>query len=156
MAWDAFADSFRILERFGGRFLHGWKPDGEQPDQEDDSGSLVPRADMYDCAEGLTIEVELSGVMPGDVTVHVAGDSIVVEAERKFARNGRRVVQLETSYGRLRRQFVLPIRSLPHQAVAELRSGFLRIVVPRSPSARTGLFPLQTTGGDESHNVPVA
>jgi HSP20 family molecular chaperone IbpA len=85
----------------------------------------------------------------------VAGDSIVVEAERKFARNGRKVVQLETSYGRLRRQFILPIRSLPHQAVAELRSGFLRIVVPRSPSVRSEEFPVSTNGGDEGRPVPV-
>ena len=152
IGWDPFADSFRIVQRFGGRFREEWPSDAGEG--EDPSAS-IPYADVFEDSEGLIIEVELTGIAAEDVMVRVADDTIVVEAERRFARNGREVRQLETRYGRLRRQFLLPLRALPGQAAAELRSGLLRIVIPRSRSTGVVTLPLVPRAEEIARLVPV-
>ena len=152
IGWDPFADSFRIVERFGGRFREGWLPEKEDAE---DPAALVPHADIFEDAQGLIIEVELSGIAPEDVVVRVSDDTIIVEAERKFTRNGREVRQLESRYGRLRRQFLLPLRSLPAQAVAECRHGLLRIMVPRSRPTSSETSHLQPRAAERAQVVTV-
>jgi HSP20 family protein len=133
-SWDPFSDSFRIVERFGGRFREGWP---EEAQSGDDADALLPRADLFEDAEGLSIEIELPGIGAQDVVVTVSADTIIVEAQRSFTRNGRSVVQLELPYGRLRRQFQLPVRALPARAMAEMKLGILRIFVPQAVQAGT-------------------
>lgn len=127
--WDPFADSFRLLERFGGRFREGWPFDD---DGIDDDGALEAPADVFEDREGLHFEVELPGVLPQDVVVTRTADAIVVEAERRPSRaGGREVRALEGRYGRVQRTFVLPVRARPEHAIAELVHGVLRVFVPR-------------------------
>jgi HSP20 family protein len=131
LGWDPFADNFRIVERFGGRFQGGWTEDQQAAEV---AGALQPKADLFEDESGLIIEIEMPGVSPIDVSVNISGEFIVVEAERRFSRNGRQIRQLESSYGRLRREFALPVRSRAEGVTAELRYGFLRITVPRLPA----------------------
>jgi HSP20 family protein len=142
-----------MVERFGGRFVDGWPEDANELT---DDGAMQPKADLFDDAEGLTIEVELPGVGPGDVAVTISGDAVVVEAERSFTRNGRSIRQLESSYGRMRRQFQLPIRAVPSKALAELRLGMLRIFVPRRSETATETINLMTAGDDSARGVDIA
>jgi HSP20 family molecular chaperone IbpA len=151
VGWDPFADVFRIAERFGGRFRGGLLG----ADDDGDAAASLPRADVYEDTDGLTIDVELSGIAAADVSVHLSGESIVVEAERRFARNGRQVRQIETPFGRLRREFVLPVRALPERVSAEMRSGLLRIVIPRAPSRMTATFAVHPSEQNDVINIPV-
>jgi HSP20 family protein len=141
-----------MVERFGGRFLNDWS--GAADALAGDS-SLEPKADLYDEAEGLTIEVELPGVGPREVNVLISGDAVVVEAERNFTRNGRAVRQLETSYGRMRREFQLPMRAIPSKALAELRLGMLRIFIPRRAETATETLQIETTGDDSARSINI-
>ena len=128
--WDPFEDGFRIVERFGGRFRGGWPFD--EVEAADEEGAFTPPADVFETREGLTIEVELPGVASRDVSVTMNAGVLTVEAERPFSRaGGREVLSLEGRWGRMRREFALPIRSLPERAMAEMRAGVLRIFVPR-------------------------
>lgn len=151
--WDPFEDSFRIVERFGGRFRDGLPPEGSR---EDDPGTLVPPADVFEDSEGIVIEVELTGVLPEDVVLHATSDALVVEAQRRFTRNGREVRQIETSYGRMRREFPLPARAQASRAVAELRRGVLHIQIPRTPRTSTETLRVPLQEREEPGNVPVS
>jgi HSP20 family protein len=132
--WDPFADSFRILERFGGRFRDGWPREHDLHGGDEEDGAATPAADVFEDREGLHIEVELPGVAARDVALTLSAGTLVVEAERCFARtNAKEVVALEGRYGRMRRSFTLPLRAEPERALAELRQGVLRIFVPRAP-----------------------
>lgn len=134
-SWDPFADGFLITERFGGRFKLGWPDDVLLAD---DDGALTPAADVFEDREGWCLEVELPGVRARDLAVTVSSDTVVVEAERTFSHaNGRRVHALEGRYGRMRREFLLPVRSEPDKALAELRGGVLRVFVPRVAATAT-------------------
>lgn len=128
--WDPFAEGLGNVDRLGGRFRH-WH---QEESGDAAAGTHQPRADQYEDDGHLTIEVELPGVSPIDVSVQISGEQVVVEAERRFVRNGRQVRQLESNYGRMRREFQLPVRARPEAIVAELRHGFLRITVPRRPA----------------------
>jgi HSP20 family protein len=150
--WDPFEDSFRIVERFGGRFREGLPLEGPR---EDDPGTLVPPADVFEDGEGIIIEIELSGVLAEDVALHTTPDALVVEAQRRFARNGREVRQIETSYGRMRREFSLPPRAQAGRAVAELRRGVLRVHIPRAAQASTETLRVPVKTDDDGQKVPV-
>ena len=150
--WDPFADTFRITERFGGRFKGGWPDDVLV---EGDDGAATPCADLFDDREGVTIEVELPGVAARDLTVRVSGGTLIVEAERTFSHaNGRQVRSLEGRYGRMRREFALPVRADAGQALAELHRGVLRIFVPRAEAGSTTTVTLPVTD-EASSDVPV-
>ena len=130
LGWDPFADGFGRVERLGGRFRNWALEESGDPA----AGAHQPKADLYEDEDHLTIEVELPGVSPIDVSVQISGDFVIVEAERRFVRNGRQVRQLESNYGRMRREFPLPVRARPEGVLAELHQGFLRITVPRLPA----------------------
>ncbi len=150
--WDPFADVFHITERFGGRFKDGWPAEALLAG---DGGAATPCADVFDDREGVTVEVELPGVAAQDLAVTVAGDTVVVEAERRLSNaNGRRVRSLEGRYGRMRREFVLPVRTETEHALAELCRGVLRIFVPRAQARSTATFTLPVRD-EEPVEVPV-
>lgn len=129
--WDPFTDGFRLVERFGGRFRDdGW--DLGLDDGGEDDAANTPPTDVFEDREGWTYEVELPGVPTSEVSVRLAGDTVIIEAERGFRHAGERQVHaLEGRYGRMRRTFALPFDAEPDKALAELRSGVLRIFVPR-------------------------
>ena len=130
--WDPFTDGFRVVERLGGRFRDGW------PEEEllasDEAAAHAPPLDVFEDREGLCLEIEIPGVSSRDLVVTVDADVVRIEAERTFSHaGGRRVHALEGRYGRMRREFPLPVRALPERAVAELVRGVLRIRIPRAP-----------------------
>lgn len=151
--WDPFEDSFRIVERFGGRFSGGWPFDDVEAS---DDGAFTPPADVFDTREGLSIEVELPGVSMRDVTVTLNAGVLIVEAERPFSRaGGRDVVRLEGRWGRMRREFELPMGARPEDAMVELRSGVLRIVVPRAATSARVERRLSLTGDDQGQVLSI-
>ena len=149
IGWNALTEGNRTPDEFGVRLHDEWS----ESDSSDDEAALLPRADLFDDGDSLTIDVELPGICAQDISIHVSGDDIVVEATRGFVRNGRDIRRLESRYGRLRRRFMLPMRAQPDHAEATLRLGFLRIVVPRSPVTATATRMIEPAGEDAP--VPV-
>lgn len=153
--WDPFSDTFRIWERFGGRFEQGVFSDDDLL-EEGLATAIEPPADVFEDREGLTIEVELPGVLPRQVAVSVCGDAVVVEAEREFTRpRERSVSQLEGRYGVMRRAFQLPMGARPEQAMAELKCGVLRIFVPCVTRSATVTRELEVEGDEEGRPIPL-
>jgi len=148
--WDPFRDSFRILDRFGGRFR------GLMDEGDDDESAKVPAADVFEDREGTTYSVELPGVAQEALALTLGAGTLVVEAERAFGHlQQRRVERLECRWGRLRRTFVLRPDAQPENAVAELNRGVLRVFVPTRPPAATTVRRVVPAAGDEPAAVPL-
>ena len=100
-----------------------------------DPSSVRLVADVHADAAGFVIEIDLPGVRAGELDVFAHGNAIVVEGtkeERRPPRGERPAYErAERDYGPFRRSFALPGPADLSRTVASLKSGVLRIEVPR-------------------------
>lgn len=156
-SWDPFTDGFRLLERFGGRFANesgigDMFSDGFFGDDHD---ATTPAANVWDDAEGRNFEVELPGVPASRVQVLIEGDELVVDADRPLTIAGqRRIHSLEGVHGKMRRRFPLPPGAETERAQVELRSGVLRIHLPREVRTTT-TRKLEVKDSEDTALIPI-
>ena len=69
-----------------------------------------PAVDLYETAEGLTLEIALPGVAPDSMEIVLDSGAVVVRGERGFPVEQQRAViyRLELPYGRFERRIPLP------------------------------------------------
>jgi len=112
------------------------------------AGSLLrPSLDISEGRSAYKIEVEIPGVDPGDVTLAVEGDTLVIRGEKRHEReeNDEHVHCIERSYGAFERLLSLPDDADADRIEARFRKGVLRIRIPK----RGGSKPA-------GHRVPIA
>jgi len=80
----------------------------------------------------LLVTAELPGLKKEDVKVHIDGDTLVVEGERKQEKEEKResYYHSERSYGRFYRSILLPEGAKADQTAAQFNNGVLEISVP--------------------------
>jgi HSP20 family protein len=80
----------------------------------------------------LLVTAELPGVSYEDVKVHVSGDALVVEGERKYEKEEKRegYFHTERNYGRFYRAIPMPERADTDKATASFHNGVLNVAVP--------------------------
>jgi len=86
----------------------------------------------------LLVTAELPGVKKEDVKVHIDGDTLVVEGERKEEKEEKRegYYHSERSYGKFYRSILLPEGTKAEQTAAQFNDGVLEIAIP-IPEAKT-------------------
>lgn len=93
----------------------------------------APAADMVETAREYRITVELPGLCREDVAVEARGRYLVVQGERRFAKEEAEVFQvLERSYGPFSRRFELPKDVSRNEIAAFMKDGLLVIVLPKA------------------------
>jgi HSP20 family protein len=82
----------------------------------------------------LFVTAELPGLKKEDVKVHVDGDTLVVEGERKQEKEEKRegFYHSERSYGKFYRSILLPDGAMADQTAAQFNNGVLEVTVPIS------------------------
>ena len=80
----------------------------------------------------LLVTAELPGVKKEDVKVHIEGDTLVVEGERKQEKEEKRegYYHSERSYGAFYRSIPLPEGAKAEQTAAQFNNGVLEVSVP--------------------------
>jgi HSP20 family protein len=103
------------------------------------------RLDVIDREKELLVRGELPGVEKDDIEISVMGDRLVIEAERKFEEEEKKdtFYRHEVGFGKLTRTIPLPVEVDAEHVKAELKDGFLEIVLPKTHAV-------------ERHNIKVA
>lgn len=96
-------------------------------------GQFRPVADMVEMADVFLILVELPGLSREDVHLEARGSELAVFGERKPPQGmaGATFLAMERSYGCFSRRFTLPVNVDPGAVRASMKSGLLRIEVPK-------------------------
>jgi HSP20 family molecular chaperone IbpA len=94
-----------------------------------DRNSWNPRADVYRCATGWLVKLELAGVNEQDLSVVAQGDILVIEGRRRdlCIPEAQEFLSLEISYDWFRRVIRLPGHIAPDTLSMQYRDGMLMI-----------------------------
>ena len=91
-----------------------------------------PAIEVKEDQGNLLVTAELPGVKKEDVKVHVSGDALVLEGERKYEKEEKRERYFHTdrSYGRFYRAIPLPELADVGKATARFNNGVLNVAIP--------------------------
>src|SRR5210317_400013 len=91
------------------------------------------RLDIVDRDKELIVRAELPGVEKDDVEVTIAGDRLMIEAEREFEEEDEKedFYRHELGYGKLMRTVALPVEVDADNIHAELKDGILSVTLPK-------------------------
>jgi len=97
-----------------------------------DGGAWSPAIEVKQQEGNLLISAELPGLRKEDVKVHIDGDTLVVEGERKQEQEEKRegYYHSERSYGRYYRSIPLPEGAKTEQTAARFDNGVLEVRIP--------------------------
>jgi len=95
------------------------------------------RLDVIDRDNELLVRGELPGVEKDDIEVTIAGDRLMIEAEREFEEKDEdeSFYRHEVGFGKLVRTIALPHEVDVENIHAELKDGILEIVLPKLKAA---------------------
>jgi HSP20 family protein len=129
--WDPLHDLLDLQEKMNRLFedsLAATRTERGLP-----GGAWSPAADVYETGEGFVVLIDLPGLSPDDVEIHVDGDHLVVRGERRPFDKTRpeSFHRIERSYGTFTRTFHLSAEVDPDRVEAQFRDGLLRLELPR-------------------------
>ena len=91
-----------------------------------------PPLDLHETSETYIVEIDLPGVAPEEVRVHLSERNLIITAERHAnPPEGTLFQRCERPCGTLQRALNLPLAVDPQQARAEYRHGTCRIYLPK-------------------------
>jgi HSP20 family protein len=122
-------DIHRRMEQVMERLLRDVKPVEPQ-------ASWLPRADVYETAEGFVVTLELPGVEKEEIDILVEGLYLHLSGVRPepLAQGCMRWHQMEIAHGHFERVLALPQEADPERITATYKDGFLMIRIPRGSS----------------------
>lgn len=105
---------------------------GASPQVAENGPAWVPAIEVKEKEGKLLLTAELPGVKKEDVKVHIDGDTLVVEGERKEELEEKRegYFHSERSYGSFYRAIPLPEGAKTDQTSAQFNNGVLEIAIP--------------------------
>lgn len=131
------ADLHRRLEQVVERLLHEAAPSAE-------SRGWVPRADIYETSDGLSIVLDLPGIEREDIEIVVEGAYLSISGSRPepVPFGCTRWHQMEIAHGPFERILALPQEVDPASISATYKDGFLHITIAR-PAAGGRSVPIE-------------
>jgi HSP20 family protein len=98
----------------------------------DVTGAWSPAVEVKEKEGKILVAAELPGVKKEDVKVHIEGNTLVVEGERKQEKEDTRegYYHSERSYGKFYRSILLPEGAMTDQTAAQFNNGVLEVTVP--------------------------
>jgi HSP20 family protein len=119
---------FAIMKQFAEDMDRVW---GQMP-RVSGEGAWSPAIEVKEKEGKLLVTAELPGLKKEDVKVHIDGDTLVVEGERKQEKEEKRegYYHSERSYGKFYRSILLPEGAKIDQTAAQFNNGVLEVSVP--------------------------
>ncbi|MBI5167103.1 MAG: Hsp20/alpha crystallin family protein [candidate division NC10 bacterium] len=115
---------------------------GEALDLPREEGSLwekgpssfhLPALDVYETPSAIWVELELPGVSPDRIRIHVTSGALVIQGlkEDLDVALKKRYHRAERVFGPFRRILTLPKAAIGAEAKASLDGGILKVVIPK-------------------------
>lgn len=99
--------------------------------------ALVPPADIFEDADGITIQLDMPGVVKDGLSVKADRNGLVVEGDASIAMpEGMEAVYAEIRTARYRRSFTLTGELDADGIEASIKDGVLAIRVPKRPELK--------------------
>jgi HSP20 family protein len=100
--------------------------------------TFVPRANLVETENELTVTVDLPGMKPEEVKLELREGALWITGERKEEKeqNGKTFHRTERSYGAFRRIIELPSRVNEEKVEAAFRDGVLNVTLPKAEEVK--------------------
>jgi HSP20 family protein len=100
--------------------------------------SFVPACDVEELSDHYLLSLEMAGIKKEDIKLEVNGGQLTVSGERHTESKQKQEGQWysERRYGKFERSFALPAGIDADKVEANYQDGILRIIVPKSESAK--------------------
>ncbi len=97
------------------------------------SEEAAPRSEVFEDEENVHVLVDLPGVEEEDIDISLTSDYLTVKGERKPPKDHeeKKAYRREFGYGEFRTRIKLPCAIEADKADAELKSGVLRVKLPK-------------------------
>ncbi len=101
-------------------------------------GFFMPRVNVSQSANEITVSAELPGVNEKDVEVSIDRGMLMISGEKKEEQEekGRNYYYMEQSTGSFHREIPMPEEVDPENVKASFKKGLLKVVVPLLPDAQ--------------------
>jgi HSP20 family protein len=133
---DLVRDRFgRMFEEAFNDMLRPFAADSET----DSSRTWIPRVDIREGVDGLTLLVDLPGLGKEDVSITLENNVLTIAGERKLAADQKQddtYHRLERQYGAFSRSFTLAPTVLTDKVEASFENGVLTILLPKQEEAK--------------------
>ncbi len=103
---------------------------------------MAPPVDIYENADEFRIVADLPGVAEDALKVHMDGDQLTIEAQRKPRVTGRMLAEELPAAG-FRRVFRMPEVIDTAKVDASLKHGVLHVLLPKVAAARPRQIPVR-------------
>jgi HSP20 family protein len=117
---------------------------GELPRLDIANGGWMPRLEMAEMKDSLTITAELPGLEAKDVDVAISGDTLTIKGEKKqdHADKDETHHVMERTYGAFSRMVRLPAPVAADKIKATFKNGVLTISLPKTEAAKQKAIPI--------------
>lgn len=132
MRWDPFGEMLRMQRDMDRIFSRMGEGGGRTS-----TTSWMPRINVKQTGDDISMQVELAGIRPEDVDIEVTDGVLSIKGERKAEeeRENEGWLVRESSYGSFERSVVLPEGVDPASIKAEFHDGMLEVHVPQAMEA---------------------
>jgi HSP20 family protein len=99
--------------------------------------ALVPRVEVFEAADGITLRADLPGVNKDGLKVQIEQDTLTIEGDAKFTLpENLQPLHAEVRSQRFQRSFTLSKELDAHQITASLQHGVLELHIPKRAEVR--------------------
>lgn len=107
----------------------------------------APAVDVTEDQKAYLIALELPGVKPDDVKIHLDGNRLIVSGEKKQEAEERtdRLHRFERRFGTFSRTFTLPETVNTEAIGARAQNGVLTLTLPKSEKAQPRTIPVSAS-----------
>jgi len=133
--WDPFLELKTLEDR-----MSRWLDRSTRPTEGSfmSAFEFTPPADVYEDESKITLKMEVPGIKQEDLDIHIDGNTLSVDGERKVEQDEKRenFRRVERQYGSFSRSFELPSSADCDKISANFQDGILQIEVPKRAEAR--------------------
>lgn len=149
LRWDPFGDTYALQRQMADMMRHFTREPGRS------DLPWAPALDAFEEGGTTVIRLELAGVKPDDIDVHVDDGVLVIAGERREDRDVEEGgwIRRERSMGRFERSMRLPRGVDAEQIAARVEHGVLEVRVPKPAEPQVRKVEIEGAGSERTIDV---